>query len=72
MPLKKNDCHVSNVPYIVGVCVVLHNMCEIYGDYCLHEWIINNPSPPAPSTVPATVPLSSTATSVRNAIKDFL
>lgn len=32
--LKRMDADVSNVPSIVGACVVLHNICELYGDHC--------------------------------------
>ena len=39
--LKRIDAHVANVSSIVGACVVLHNMCEVNGDYCLQEWIVN-------------------------------
>ena len=30
--LKRLDFKLENVPYIVSACVVLHNMCEMYGD----------------------------------------
>ena len=31
MPFKK-------VAVAVGACVVLHNICETFGDYCLEDW----------------------------------
>ena len=37
--LKRMDCHLSNVPNIVASCVVLHNMCKMFGDHCDIEWI---------------------------------
>ena len=37
--LKRMDCHLSNVPNIVASCVVLHNMCKMFGDHCDNEWI---------------------------------
>ena len=33
--LKRLDVHVSNIPNVIGSCVVLHNICEIFGD---HFW----------------------------------
>ena len=36
--LKRLDFKLENIPSIVGACIVLHNMCEVYGDYCLVEW----------------------------------
>ena len=35
------DTHVCNVPNIVASCVVLHNLCESYGDYCHQDWIVD-------------------------------
>lgn len=44
--LKRINSHISHGPNIVGVCVVLHNMCEIhvYGDHCLREWMVDVPT----------------------------
>ena len=42
--MKRLDCHVSNVCNIVASCVVLHNICEMFGDECLPEWIQDQPS----------------------------
>ena len=45
--LKRLDVKMQNVPHIVNLaCVVLHNMCEMYGDNCLMEWVDD------PSTFP--------------------
>ena len=37
------DYHTENVPDVVAACVVLHNVCEMFGDECQSEWI-NQPS----------------------------
>ena len=42
--LKRLDCDISNVGNIVASCVVLHNMCELFGDVCLPEWIESSSS----------------------------
>ena len=37
--LKRMDFHISNVLFIVGSCVTLHNICEKFGNNCLEEWV---------------------------------
>ena len=71
--LKRIDSHVSNVLNIVSSCVVLHNICEIYGDHCLQEWVINEGSSSGSNTTSVSAPACNTAaSSVRNAIRDSL
>ena len=36
--LKRLDMQVDNAAVAVGACVVLHNICETFGDYCLEDW----------------------------------
>ena len=36
--LKRLDFKLENVPHVVATCVVLHNMCKIFGDHCSEEW----------------------------------
>ena len=36
--LKRLDMQVDNAVTVVGACVVLHNICEIFGDHCLKDW----------------------------------
>ena len=36
--LKHLDVQVNNAATVVGACVVLHNICETYGDHCLEDW----------------------------------
>ena len=40
--LKCLDCHVAS-------CVVLHNLCKMFGDKCLADWVEHQPCPPHPS-----------------------
>lgn len=71
--LKRIDLHVSNVPNVVASCVVLHNICEICGDYCLQEWVINEVTPTSGTSAPtSSTTSSSTASSIRDAIKNSL
>ena len=41
--LKCLDMQVDNATIAVGACIVLHNICELFGDYCLEEWEQINP-----------------------------
>ena len=72
--LKQLDLQTSNIPNVVASCVVLHNMCEIYGDHCLQEWVVNteympslSPQPTGPHNASGNV-----APSIRIAIRDSL
>lgn len=54
--LKRLDFKLESVPHIVSACVVLHNICELYGDNYLSEWTDHTsadatilPSPPSTS-----------------------
>lgn len=81
--LKRMDTHVCNVPNIVASCVVLHNICELYGDFCHDDWIVDvettlstsnilSSSSSSSSNSTATSTVSSSATDIRNAIRDSL
>lgn len=73
--LKRMDTDVCNVPNIVASCVVLHNVCELYGDNCSDDWVVetettqsvNRCTPTGTSSIS-----SSNASSIRNAIRDSL
>ena len=69
--MKRIDAHISNVPGIVGACVVLHNMCEIYGDHCLQEWMVSDVSSPI-NHHPASSVICTNGNSVRDAIRDHI
>ena len=38
--MKRLDSQLENVSKIVATCVVLHNICETFGDSCLQEWAL--------------------------------
>ena len=75
--LKRLDLQTSPVPSVVTSCVVLHNMCEIYGDHCLQEWV-NETSSPVSSPSSASVNSNTTtgnstaAAVIRDALRDSL
>ena len=33
------DNDTENIPDFVAACIVLHNVCEMFGDECQREWI---------------------------------
>ena len=75
--MKRIDAHVSNVPSIVGACVVLHNIREVYGDYCPQDWIVNEttctcPTNPLPTLSEMGSRSNSVAVHIRNATKDYI
>ena len=43
VPLEEADFKLENVPHVVSACVVLYNMCEMYGDNWLTEWTDHTP-----------------------------
>lgn len=70
--LKRIDSNLDNVPNIISSCVVLHNICEIFGDSCSQEWFVGTESVGVPSTSAAPSTTSSTASHIRDAICDYL
>ena len=69
--LKRVDCDLSNVSELVVSCVVLHNLCEMYGDSFLQEWTPNESSSNS-STVLLQHGSSSEARDIRHAIAEHL
>ena len=37
--VKKNDVIVKNVRHVIAACCVLHNLCEIHGEFFYDNWI---------------------------------
>ena len=68
--LKCLDFKLDNVANVVAACVVLHNMCEIYGDPYLQEWTAEEHHD---SSAPElTSPIGTDASRVRDAIMQHL
>jgi hypothetical protein len=68
--LKRMDCNIRNFPFIIGSCVTLHNMCEIYGDPWLQNGEQDEITPHPHSVSTATGPPNANA--IRDAIKIYL
>ena len=70
--LKRIDANLSNVPNMVSSCVVLHNVCEKYGDNCSQDWVVDMDQQTA--AVASSMSNSSNAmvSSIRDAIREHL
>ena len=39
--LKRMDFALENVLSVLATCVILHNLCKMYGDHFQSEWEVN-------------------------------
>ena len=37
--MKKNNTDFDQMPTLITACVVLHNICEVYGDHIDTDWL---------------------------------
>ena len=65
--LKHLDVQVDKVAVAVGACVVLHNICETFGDYCFEDWVLSIQPQDGRNTS-----RQAAASSIRDAIKNYL
>lgn len=70
--LKRLDMQVNNATTAVGACVVLHNICELFGDYYLEEWEQINPDEDDIVSVQHGSSSRQAASTIRDAIKNYL
>lgn len=74
--LKRLDFRLENVVAVIATCVVLHNLCEKYGDHCDDEWRVDDEQPLLQvSTTQASMIVTSAASQaeeIRDAIKNKL
>ena len=71
--LKRNDIKVDFMPTLVTACCVLHNICEIHQDSFDHQWLDDEVTQASNmSRSASTIPSSSTAISIRNALCDYI
>ena len=69
--LKRMDFVLENVPNVVAACVILHNFCEMYGDYFQSEWEVNEHTEGEMDTS-HTSTRSQTASDIRAALTQYL
>ena len=72
--LKRNDSLITNVMNVVAACVVLHNVCEVCGDECNIDWIIQERLPPrgTSGTAIATTISETAAGIIQDALRESL
>ena len=69
--LKQMDFALENVPNIVAACIILHNLCEMYGDHFQSEWEVNEHTE-AEMDTSRTSTRSQTASDIRTALTQYL
>lgn len=70
--LKRLDFKLENVPHVVSSCVVLHNMCELFGDNCPLEWADSTPPLPLSTSTFAPRGTDTAAACIRDALMQHL
>ena len=70
--LKHLDYNIANVPNVVAACVLLHNMCEMFGDHCSDEWVYHEAPTATQASSIATSVRGASASVIRDAIKNFI
>ena len=73
--MKRNDMTTENIPSVISVCCILHNLCEIHGE-TFDSWLqIQNETDyqqPVSSSPTTTSSTSHASHNVRNALMQFL
>lgn len=69
--LKRMDFALENVPNVVAACVILHNLCEMYGDHFQSEWELSEYCEVETDASHATT-RSQTASDIRSALVQYL
>ena len=69
--LKRMDFALENVPNVVAACVILHNLCEMYGDQFQSEWEPNEHCEVETDASRGNSG-SQTASDIRNALAQYL
>ena len=62
------ECNVNNTSDTVASCIVLHNICEMYGDGYLEEWTHHDDS--SSSSVPSSHTSTTGGTSDVSVVRD--
>ena len=69
--LKQMDFALENVPNVVAACVILHNLCEMYGDHFQSEWELSEYCEVETDASHATT-RSQTASDIRSALVQYV
>ena len=69
--LKRMDFMLENVPNVVAACVILHNICEVFGDHFQSEWELLEGHNEIPADSSSTS-RSQAASAIRDALTQYL
>ena len=72
MSFEHLNMQVDNATAAVGACVVLHNICELFGDCCLKEWEQINLDEDDVTSAQHGSSSRQAASTIRDAIKKYL
>ena len=71
--MKRNDMSTEHIPTIITACCILHNICEIHGEYFNDSWLADNTEYEQLSSSMATLTaLSGASHEVRNTLMEYL
>ena len=69
--MKRNDMHVRNIPNVVAVACILHNMCEVHGDAFNDAWLETSDNSSQPPTTACHSSTSNGPKRVRDALVHY-
>ena len=69
--LKRNDMKIDKMCNDVTACCILHNICEIHRDEFNEKWLEEVEETSGPSSSGGSLPSSSAAVTIRNALADY-
>ena len=71
--MERNDMSTEHIPTVITACCILHNICEIHGEYFNDSWFADNTEYEQPSSSMVThTALSGASHEVRNTLMEYL
>lgn len=69
--LKRNDMATENIPAVIAVCCILHNLCEVHQEGFNEAWLQEEDNQQPPSS-PSPASASGASQSIRNTFVEYL
>jgi len=70
--MKRNDMDIEHIPTVITACCILHNICEIHGEYFNDTWLTDNTEYEQPSSLATATTSSSAPHDIRNTLMQYL
>ena len=71
--MKRNDMSTETIPTVITACCILHNICEILGEYFNDSWLADNTEYEQLSSSTTTlIALTGASHEVRNTLMEYL